>query len=169
MLLVVLTLLAVTVLGFLSLRADSSAAPSAPEIALSPAALPLPSEGDTAPATALPATAAVLLAGASPPSLALTGPPVPTVILTDTPLPLALGLAVVVVNVGNDELNVRNIPTLRESQILFRAPAGKSFHIVGGPQFADGYTWWQLQDPRFEVIGWAVSDYLQAMAEEANP
>ena len=64
----------------------------------------------------------VILAAATPASIVLTGPAVPTVIITNTPVPLAVGLQARVHNVGNDELNVRNVPSLRESQVLFRAP-----------------------------------------------
>lgn len=107
----------------------------------------------------------VILAPETPASLILTGPAVPTVIVTDTPVPLAVGLKAAVHNVGNDELNVRNVPSVRDSEVLFRAPAGTLFNIIGGPQQADGYSWWQLHDPQFEVIGWAVANYLQSAPE----
>ena len=107
----------------------------------------------------------VILARETPASIVLTGPAVPTVIITNTPVPLAVGLQAVVHNVGNDELNVRNVPSLRQSDVLFRAPSGTVFNIIGGPQQADGYSWWQLHDPQFEVIGWAVANYLQTVPE----
>lgn len=110
----------------------------------------------------------VILAADTPASLVLTGPAVPTVIVTNTPVPLAVGLQARVHNVGNDELNVRNVPSLRESDVLFRAPAGTLFNIIGGPQQADGYSWWQLHDPQFEVIGWAVANYLQTVPETSG-
>ena len=110
----------------------------------------------------------VILAAETPASLVLTGPAVPTVIITNTPMPLAVGLQARVHNVGNDELNVRNVPSLRESKVLFRAPAGTLFNIIDGPQQADGYSWWQLHDPQFEVIGWAVANYLQTVPESSG-
>lgn len=110
----------------------------------------------------------VIIAAETPASIALTGPAVPTVIITNTPAPLAVGLQAAVHNVGNDELNVRNVPSLRDSAILFRAPVGTLFNIIGGPQEADGYSWWQLHDPQFEVIGWAVANYLQTVPESSG-
>ncbi|MCY3779859.1 MAG: SH3 domain-containing protein [Chloroflexi bacterium] len=110
----------------------------------------------------------VILAAETPASIVLTGPAVPTVIITDTPVPLAVGLQAAVHNVGNDELNVRNVPSLRGSDVLFRAPAGTRFNIIGGPQEADGYSWWQLHDPEYEVIGWAVANYLQTIPESSG-
>ncbi len=120
-------------------------------------------EGETNSEVDVPAESSpkVILAPATPASIVLTGPAVPTVIITNTPVPLAVGLQSAVYNVGNDELNVRNIPSLRGSEVLFRAPAGTLVNIIGGPQEADGFTWWQLHDPQFEVIGWAVAIYLQ--------
>ncbi len=107
----------------------------------------------------------VILAAETPDRLGLAGPPVPTVIITNTPVPLTVGVRAAVANVGRDELNVRNIPSVRESQVLFRAAEGTVFAIIGGPQQADGYTWWQLYDPAFEVRGWAVANYLQSVEE----
>ena len=108
----------------------------------------------------------IILAAETPENLALAGPPVPTVVITNTPAPLAVGLRAAVYNVGNDELNVRNIPSLTESEVLFRAPKGTRFDIIGGPQEADGFTWWQLHDAQFQVDGWAVANYLQTIAAD---
>lgn len=110
----------------------------------------------------------IILAAETPARLDMEGPPVPTVIITNTPLPLAVGLRAEVFNVGADELNVRNIPSVRESQILFRAPAGTRFDIIGGPQEADGYTWWQLRDGQYQVQGWAVAKYLLTVSESGG-
>ena len=52
--------------------------------------------------------------------------------------------------------------------MLFRAPKGTQFDIIGGPQEADGFTWWQVNDPLFQVQGWAVANYLQTNSEEAG-
>lgn len=110
----------------------------------------------------------VILPPETPAKLYLAGPAVPTVIITNTPVPLAIGQRAAVHNVGNDELNIRNIPSLRESQILFRAPAGTVFEIIGGPQEADGFTWWQLNDQQFQVQGWAVAIYLQSVDQDTG-
>ncbi len=156
---------------FFGLR-NPSAAESAAPIAIVTAGdlqLPLALSPEPGQATADPAIAPeVILAPGSPVSIVLTGPAVPTVIVTNTPIPLALGLDAEVHGVGDDELNVRNLPALRGSQVLFRAPAGSQFVIIGGPEYADGYTWWQLHDPAFEVSGWAVARYLQALPESSG-
>ena len=107
----------------------------------------------------------VIIARSTPASIALTGPAVATVIVTNTPVPLAPGMQVAVFNVGADELNVRSQPSVYGSKVLFRAPAGTRFDIIDGPRQADGYTWWQLHDPAFQVSGWAVERYLQALPE----
>ena len=70
--------------------------------------------------------------------------------------------------VGNDKLNIRNIPSLVGSQVLFREDEGKRFEIIGGPQEADGYTWWQLRDPQLQAQGWAVAIYLRTVTEDAG-
>ena len=162
---VIVALLAAVAL-VVSLRGEAAAPALSPPIeivtadvlqvpnAVTPAA---PAESDAAPR--------VILAAETPASIVLTGPAVPTVIITDTPIPLAVGFQAAVHNVGNDELNVRNVPSIRGSDVLFRAPAGTRFNIIGGPQEADGYLWWQLHDPEYEVTGWAVADYLQTIPE----
>ena len=63
---------------------------------------------------------------------------------------------------------MRNIPSLAESQVLFRAAAGAIFDVIGGPQEADGFTWWRLHDPRFSVEGWAVANYLQTIPDDSG-
>lgn len=110
----------------------------------------------------------VILAAETPQSLVLEGPAIPTVIITNTPVPLRVGLQAAVYGVGNDKLNIRNSPSLTESQVLFRENEGKRFEIIGGPHEADGFTWWQVRDPQFQVQGWAVARYLRAVAEDTG-
>ena len=118
-------------------------------------------------ATSLPEVQ-VILAAETPANLVLDGPPIPTVVITNTPIPLRVGLQAAVYGVGNDKLNIRNSPSLNQSQILFREEEGKRFEIIGGPQEADGYTWWQLRDPQFQVQGWAVANYLRTVSEDTG-
>ena len=110
----------------------------------------------------------VIMAAETPQSLILEGPAIPTVIITNTPVPLRVGLQAAVYGVGNDKLNIRNSPSLTESQVLFREDAGKRIEIIGGPHEADGFTWWQVRDPQFQVQGWAVARYLRAVAEDTG-
>lgn len=107
----------------------------------------------------------VILAAETPENMALEGPAIPTVIITNTPIPLRVGAQAAVFGVGGDKLNIRNRPSLSESQVLFRESEGKLFEIVGGPQEADGFTWWRVRDPQFQVEGWAVANYLRTVAE----
>lgn len=173
MLAIVFLLLVVAAALVISLRSETTvpALESVIEIVTVKADQPASqTEGETKSEVAVAADSSpkVILAPATPASIVLTGPAVPTVIVTNTPVPLAVGLQAAVFNVGNDELNVRNIPSLRDSEVLFRAPAGTLVNVIGGPQEADGYTWWQLHDPKFEVIGWAVAIYLQTVRENSG-
>lgn len=114
-------------------------------------------------ATAVPAVQ-VILAAETPENLVLEGPAIPTVIITNTPIPLRVGAQAEVYGVGIDKLNIRNRPSLTDSQVLFRENAGKRFDVIGGPHQADGYTWWQVRDPQFQVEGWAVANYLRTIS-----
>ena len=168
--LLVLFALAAAVAAIVGLRGDSAAAPLEPVIVVATAQAGSAS-GDatqTVGTSASDSGAQIILAAETPASLALTGPPVPTVIVTNTPIPLAVGAQAIVYNVGSDELNVRNIPSINRSEVLFRAAAGTVFNGIGGPQEADGFTWWQLHDPQFEVIGWAVARYLQTVSDNSG-
>ena len=80
----------------------------------------------------------------------------------NAPTSLAVGMSVMVANVGEQELNIRSLPSVADSQILFRAAEGSAFHIIGGPRSADGFIWWQIQDSTSQLGGWAVANYLQA-------
>ncbi len=93
--------------------------------------------------------------------LAMAGPLLPTVAFVATPAPITVGAGVVVAGVGDQELNIRNLPGLSQSQILFRAPEGSLFEISAGPQEADGFSWWKVRDRQFQVEGWAVANYLK--------
>ncbi|MCP4081359.1 MAG: SH3 domain-containing protein [Planctomycetaceae bacterium] len=37
---------------------------------------------------------------------------------------------------------------------------GAVFKVMGGPEKADGFTWWRLQDEG-GTIGWGVEDFLE--------
>ncbi len=162
--LALLTALAVAGLA-LSLH-DASSSPAAEPIIVISAA---PEFSFAAPPTEDPAQGTqVILAPQMPANLVLTGPPVPTIILTDTPVPLAVGLLAQVVGVGNDELNVRNLPNRNSSTILFRATADTTLQLIGGPLEADGFVWWHVRDPQFEVEGWAAGRYLQALTTQTG-
>ncbi len=161
-LVVILALLAaLAVAGLaLSLRGESSRIAAEPIIVITAAPA---SSFDARPTEGAALGTQVILAPQTPANLVLTGPPIPTIILTDTPLPLAVGSLAQVVGVGNDELNVRNLPN-RSSKVLFRAAGGTQLELIGGPLEADGFIWWRVLDPQFEVEGWAAARYLQTVS-----
>ncbi len=155
-----------------ALRGEPTAPSLEPIIEVEAAPIRLAGADSAGQADALPSTpeasVQTILAVETPANPALTGPPIPTVIITNTPIPLAVGLRAAVHGVGNDKLNVRNVPSLLDSKVLFRAAQGTEFEIIGGPQAADGFTWWQVHDTEFEVRGWAVAIYLQAISDETG-
>lgn len=121
--------------------------------------IPDPNEVVLATST-IPTGIEVILPAQTPVNQSLDGPLLPTVAFTETPRPLSVGERVVVYNVGDQELNVRNVAGVTTSEILFRSPEGTEFTIVDGPQQADGFTWWQIQDATTAQRGWAVANYL---------
>ncbi|MDE2776455.1 MAG: SH3 domain-containing protein [Chloroflexota bacterium] len=160
---------AATIALVFALRGDSAASGLAPVIKVLEASQdsPIPDQAQAPEATAAPAVQ-VILAAETPENLIVEGPAIPTVIITNTPIPLSVGVQAAVFGVGNDKLNVRNRPSLYDSQVLFRENEGKRFDIIGGPQAADGFTWWQVRDPQFQVTGWAVANYLRTISEDAG-
>ena len=94
-------------------------------------------------------------------ALVLSGPTLPAVIFTPTPQPIAKGITVVVVDVGDQQLNVRERAGIVDVAIAFRAPEGTQFVVGDGPSQGDGLTWWRIDDPSTGRSGWAASNYLQ--------
>ena len=160
---------AMTLLLIFALRRQPATAPATPIIKVV-AASPAAAIAEEAPAPAATAIAEVqvILAAETPANMSLEGPAIPTVIITGTPVPLRVGVAAAVFGVGNDKLNIRNRPGISGSQVLFREDDGKQFDIIGGPQEADGFTWWQVRDPQFQVEGWAVANYLRAITPDTG-
>jgi len=97
-----------------------------------------------------------------PPSFRFSGPTLEAIATaTSTPMPVGIGVNVIVTDVEPDELNVRNEPGTRGTEIVFRAPEGTRFTIVEGPRQADGLTWWRVQNTvNTAQTGWAASNYL---------
>jgi len=96
--------------------------------------------------------------------------PLPATPATASDLPSAPGAGVLYVGAyvqisgtGGEGLRIRQGPGLSYEQRYLGMEA-EVFKIVGGPQEADGYTWWQLVAPYDDTIsGWAVSNYLDAV------
>lgn len=165
MLLVVLILAFVIVFLIVALGGKGSVTEADPQVQIVTAEatftpnIPDPDEVILATAT-IPVDIEVILPAQTPVNQSLDGPLLPTVAFTDTPQPLSVGVRVVVSNVGDNELNVRDVAGVTTSQVLFRSPEGTEFTIVDGPQQADGFTWWRIQDSTNGQSGWAVANYL---------
>jgi hypothetical protein len=68
--------------------------------------------------------------------------------------------------VDADELNIRDKPGVIGSNVVARAREGSVFTIVEGPQQADGFTWWRIQDIQDPSrAGWGVANYLRVIIE----
>ncbi len=114
------------------------------------------------------ATAVVIMPTATP-----FVPPTatPYVAPTNTPAPppasapvssgtFGVGARVTIVGTGGGGLNFRRAPSISAERIR-SLPDGTVYEIVGGPEQADGFTWWQLRDPTDGTIGWGVQNYMQ--------
>lgn len=71
------------------------------------------------------------------------------------------------VTVNTDFLNMRQQPSLSGSVVAV-LPYGTPLTITGGPQQADGYTWYSVQTAQGGT-GWCVSVYLAAGGPGADP
>ncbi|MFN3705789.1 MAG: hypothetical protein ACK4WM_07335 [Thermoflexales bacterium] len=71
-----------------------------------------------------------------------------------------IGARVTIVGTGGSGLNFRRAPSIYAERIR-SLPEGSVYEIVGGPEQADGFTWWQLRDPSDGAIGWGVQNYMQ--------
>lgn len=99
-------------------------------------------------------------------NMVLDGPTLEAIVFTPTPAPLTVGALVAVTGVDANQLNVRDNAGVNGTSILFRSNEGERFIIVGGPQQADGLTWWQIQNVNNTTSrGWAASQYLQVVIE----
>ncbi len=85
-------------------------------------------------------------------------PPEPTPTPT-LPATVQVGIFVKVSGAGEQGLSFRKAPGLQTERIRF-LPEGTIMRVIGGPEEADGLTWWQLEDPRTGEQGWAAGAYL---------
>jgi len=111
--------------------------------------------------TAIPPSTQIIAGGNAPTNLQLTGPTLAPVQFTPTPAPITINRRVMVVDVDEQKLNIRDSANVLESAVLFRADEGQVFVVVEGPLQGDGFTWWRIQDPNDTTrAGWAVANYL---------
>jgi hypothetical protein len=79
---------------------------------------------------------------------------------------LVAGTFVRVTGSGIEGIRFRFGPGLTYATIRI-ATDGEDMLVLDGPETADGYTWWRLQDAMGN-IGWAADQYLQSIAAPAN-
>ena len=101
-----------------------------------------------------------------PASSPLTTPQPTTPPLVATPAPpsggrFSTGQTVVVTGTGKDRLAFREGPG-KKYPIQRTIKDGVKLTVIGGPEKADGFTWWHLRTPK-GYEGWAVEDYLKPL------
>ncbi|HEX8228784.1 MAG TPA: hypothetical protein VF826_05655 [Chloroflexia bacterium] len=147
MALLLLAVVAIGVGGFLVMR--SRAAQDAPSVA-------------AVPSVTVPVATAT---GFGDPTA--TAPPQPTSAATVAPTqavpPGAIGKDVWIQVTSAEGLVVRSAPT-RQGTRITGLPRGSKALVVGGPETADGFTWWQItrfnpQNP--DLTGWSVENFMQ--------
>jgi hypothetical protein len=101
-----------------------------------------------------------------PSTFVMEGPTLPPPNITPTPMQVAVGRTVRIVDVGEQQLNVRERPGVIDVPIAFLAPQNSLFQIIDGPTQADGLTWWRIQSVENNRSGWAAANYLEVVPEE---
>jgi hypothetical protein len=76
--------------------------------------------------------------------------------------PISVGAKVKIVDTGPTGLNFRKTPA-RAGEKIRSLGEGNVYEVVGGPQQADGLTWWQLKDPSDGTSGWGAADYMKVV------
>jgi uncharacterized protein YraI len=72
---------------------------------------------------------------------------------------ITVGGYVKVVGAEADQLSYRSGPGLKYARLALLKD-GTILKVLDGPEEADGYTWWRLQDED-GFIGWAADDWLE--------
>jgi hypothetical protein len=90
------------------------------------------------------------------PTATPTPKPTPT---PSVPTEIAVGGYVKVVGAEADQLSYRSGPGLDYARLTI-VKDGTILEVLEGPEEADGYTWWRLEDED-GFIGWAADDWLE--------
>jgi len=88
-------------------------------------------------------------------------------LLTPAPesLELRVGATIEVIDVGTAGLNVRD-GAGTAFRVQFIAREGSRFELIGGPEEANDFTWWQLRGvDNPDQTGWAVDTYLSVVTD----
>ncbi|CAN5866061.1 hypothetical protein BH24CHL4_BH24CHL4_04630 [soil metagenome] len=71
--------------------------------------------------------------------------------------------------VNDNDVNLRDGPSVA-SDIIYTLELGTELRVVsGGSVYAEGYTWWLVQEPLSGSIGWLPADFLELAGETAAP
>ena len=88
------------------------------------------------------------------PTLPPPPPPPGTSHCPGTPISqISVGIQARVTFTSGTPLNMRQTPSTAAAVVRI-LPEGSTFDVIGGPQCADGYTWWQIRIPG-NTYGWA--------------
>jgi len=119
----------------------------------------------------VPATAILKIIEAptqTPPGIRITPTPTqaPTTASQATPAPsgdIAIGDYVQVSGTGGDGLRLHNNAGV-STKVNYVAKESEVFIVKDGPIDADGFVWWELEDPyNNNTVGWGVANYLAVL------
>jgi len=124
-------------------------------------------------ALALPTATTIYVLPSASPTVFIPPTATPYVAPTDTPIPqptqaanpaadgtvIAVGGKVRITNTGGAGVNFRDQPSI-SGKLLRKLPENNVYEVIGGPQEADGYTWWQLRDASDGALGWGAQNFL---------
>lgn len=82
------------------------------------------------------------------------------------PARISVGSLVRIIDTEGVGLRMRTGPSL-EHPTVETLHDGDTLQVIGGPESADGFTWWQLQGE--EAVGWCASDWLRPIDADGNP
>lgn len=110
----------------------------------------------TQPTVIIPTVTPALPTVAPLPTATPTPKPTPT---PSVPTEISVGGYVKVVGAEADALSYRSGPGLNYARLTL-VKDGTILEVLEGPEEADGYTWWRLEDED-EFIGWAADEWLE--------